>query len=158
MDYGAAPAAAGAVHPPVRPRLRSRSICAYNARMAKPAVKTPRRPQRPTVRVLLGAVIAMGPGKADLLEAIEGTGSISAAAKSLGMSYRRAWMLVDTMNRCFREPVVSAATGGSGGGGAEVTPYGREILKRYRAMEARAVGAIARDIEDFSGFLRSRGS
>ncbi|MGE3771875.1 MAG: winged helix-turn-helix domain-containing protein [Gammaproteobacteria bacterium] len=126
--------------------------------MAKPAVKTPRRPQRPTVRVLLGAVIAMGPGKADLLEAIEGTGSISAAAKSLGMSYRRAWMLVDTMNRCFREPVVSAATGGSGGGGAEVTPYGREILKRYRAMEARAVGAIARDIEDFSGFLRSRGS
>lgn len=124
--------------------------------MPKPAAKTARRPPRPTVRVLLGAVIAMGPGKADLLEAIERTGSISAAAKSLGMSYRRAWMLVDTMNRCFREPVVSAATGGSGGGGAEVTPYGRDILKRYRAMEARAIGAIARDIEEFSGFLRSR--
>jgi len=109
------------------------------------------------VRVLLGAVIAMRPGKTDLFEAIEGTGSISAAAKSLGMSYRRAWMLVDTMNRCSREPVVRAATGGSGGG-TEVALYGREILKRYRAMGARAGGAIARDIEDFSGFLRSQGS
>ena len=108
------------------------------------------------MRVLLGAVIAMGPGKADLLEAIEISGSISAAAKSLGMSYRRAWVLVDTMNRCFREPVVTAAIGGSGGGGAEVTPYGREILQRYRAMEARAVAAVARDIEEFSAFLRSR--
>jgi len=124
--------------------------------MSKPNVKSSRRPRGPTVRVLLGAVIAMGPGKADLLEAIEISGSISAAAKSLGMSYRRAWVLVDTINRCFREPVVTAAIGGSGGGGAEVTPYGREILQRYRAMEARAVAAVARDIEEFSAFLRSR--
>jgi molybdate transport system regulatory protein len=108
----------------------------------------------PTLRVLLGAEIAMGPGKADLLEAIGETGSISAAAKSLGMSYRRAWVLVDTMNRCFREPVVSAATGGSGGGGASLTAHGEEILRRFRAMESRAASAIANEFDDFRTLLR----
>ncbi|MGE0484908.1 MAG: winged helix-turn-helix domain-containing protein [Gammaproteobacteria bacterium] len=96
----------------------------------------------------------MGPGKADLLEAIAGTGSISAAAKSLGMSYRRAWVLVDTMNRCFRDPVVSAATGGSGGGGASLTAHGADVLRRFRAMEARAAKAIASEFDDFKTLLR----
>src|SRR5579862_5350407 len=79
------------------------------------------------LRVMFGADIAIGPGKAELLEAIERTGSISAAAKRLGISYRRTWILVDTMNRCFREPVVDSSTGGPGGGGAAVTAFGKRV-------------------------------
>ena len=88
------------------------------------------------LRVLLGRKIAIGPGKAKLLRLIEETGSIAAAAREMGMSYRRAWTLVETMNGAFRQPVVEAATGGSGGGGARVTDFGREALDRYQAMEA----------------------
>ncbi|MCB1746663.1 MAG: LysR family transcriptional regulator [Gammaproteobacteria bacterium] len=122
--------------------------------MPKRSAKDRHHARGPTLRVLLGAEIAMGPGKADLLEAIGESGSISAAAKSLGMSYRRAWILVDTMNRCFREPVVSAASGGSGGGGASLTAHGAEILHRFRAMEARAAGAIVEEFADFKALLR----
>jgi molybdate transport system regulatory protein len=108
------------------------------------------------LRVLLGAVIAIGPGKADLLEAIAETGSISAAAKRMGMSYRRAWLLVDTMNRCFRTLLVIAAKGGRRGGGARVTPEGLDILRRYRAMESRAMTAIRSDLSQFVELLRPR--
>ena len=76
------------------------------------------------LRIHRGDDIAVGPGKVDLLEAIGATGSISGAARSLGMSYRRAWLLVDTMNRCFRTPVVQAEAGGKRGGGAQLTPLG----------------------------------
>ena len=69
------------------------------------------------IGIPLGDSYAMGPGKADLLDAIHATGSISAAGRKLGMSYRRAWLLVDEMNRCFRAPLVEARLGGSGGGG-----------------------------------------
>jgi len=86
-------------------------------------------------RVMLGDVIAMGPGKADLLELIEETGSISAAAKRMSMSYRRAWMLVDAMNGAFRKPLVEAVTGGAGGGGARVTQNGKEVLNLYRRLQ-----------------------
>jgi len=79
----------------------------------------------------------MGPGKADLLDAIAREGSISAAARTLGMSYRRAWLLVDTMNRCWREPLVTAQTGG----GAQVTDAGCEVLDFYRAVLGQAEGA-----------------
>jgi molybdate transport system regulatory protein len=89
---------------------------------------------RTQVRVLLGADIALGPGKADLLEAIRDTGSISAAARRMGMSYRRAWLLADTMNRCFREPLIEAATGGRSGGGARLTRTGAQVLKQYREL------------------------
>ncbi len=106
------------------------------------------------LRVMFGAEIAIGPGKAELLEAIEATGSISASAKRLGMSYRRAWLLVDTMNRCFREPVVASATGGSGGGGAVVTPFGHGVLRRYRAMQSRIDRAIDPELARFSGLLK----
>ena len=85
-------------------------------------------------RLLHGDEIAMGPGKADLLEAIAKFGSISAAAGSMDMSYRRAWLLVDTMNRCFEEPLVIAATGGKKGGGAHLSNLGAVVLKDYRAM------------------------
>ena len=107
----------------------------------------------PRVRILLGSVIAMGPGKADLLDAIEAEGSISAAARRMGMSYRRAWLLVDTMNQSFREPLVETAAGGKGGGGARVTGFGRDMLARYREMEAKARAAIAEEIDAFSNHL-----
>ena len=106
------------------------------------------------LRVMFGTEIAIGPGKAELLAAIEETGSISASAKRLGMSYRRAWLLVDTMNRCFREPVVASATGGAGGGGARVTAFGRRVLAVYRAMQARADRALDAELERFSELLR----
>lgn len=87
-------------------------------------------------RMLYGDEIAMGPGKAALLESIAEKGSISAAAKHMNMSYRRAWLLVDTMNRCFSSPLVISAAGGKQGGGAHLSPLGIEVLKDYRAMEA----------------------
>jgi len=121
---------------------------------------SPRRRSRgkPVVRVLLGDAIAMGPGKADLLDAIERTGSISAAARHLGMSYRRAWDLVDTMNRCFRAPVVNACAGGARGGGCTLTDAGRAMLARYRAMEQRAVEAIRGEMDEFEQLLKPRPS
>ncbi len=108
------------------------------------------------LRVMFGPEIAIGPGKADLLAAIAETGSISASAKSLGMSYRRAWLLVDTMNRCFREPVVASATGGSGGGGARLTKFGTRVLGHFRAMQSRIDAAIESDLAAFSELLADR--
>jgi molybdate transport system regulatory protein len=99
------------------------------------------------LRVMFGTEIAIGPGKAELLEAIAATGSISESARRLGMSYRRAWLLVDTMNRCFREPVVASATGGAGGGGAQVTAFGRRVLASFHAMQARVDRAIDPELE-----------
>jgi molybdate transport system regulatory protein len=106
------------------------------------------------LRVMYGAEIAMGPGKAELLESIAATGSISESARRLGMSYRRAWLLVDTMNRCFREPLVASAAGGPGGGGAQVTAFGRRVLDRFRSMQARVDRAIDPELERFSELLR----
>jgi molybdate transport system regulatory protein len=88
------------------------------------------------IQIMCGAEIAMGPGKADLLDAIVAHGSISAAGRALGMSYRRAWMLVDVMNRCWAEPLVDAAAGGSHGGGARVTATGETVLCQYRALQS----------------------
>jgi molybdate transport system regulatory protein len=81
----------------------------------------------------------MGPGKASLLEAIQGAGSISGAARCLGMSYRRAWELADAMNQDFKEPLVSTSRGGAGRGGATLTPRGLAVLTEFRAMEAAAL-------------------
>jgi molybdate transport system regulatory protein len=88
----------------------------------------------------------IGPGKAALLESVRNTGSISAAARDMGMAYKRAWMLLDSMNRAFKEPVIEAATGGAGGGGATLTPFGADVLERYRRMLAGAEAAAADDI------------
>jgi molybdate transport system regulatory protein len=106
------------------------------------------------LRVMFGSEIAIGPGKAELLAAIAETGSISASAKRLGMSYRRAWLLVDTMNRCFREPLVASAAGGTGGGGAQVTNFGREVLDRYGAMLACVDRALDPELARFSRLLK----
>ncbi len=107
----------------------------------------------PRLRVLMGSSIAMGPGKADLLQAIAEAGSISRAARRMGMSYRRAWLLVETMNQSFRTPLVQATRGGPGGGGARLTPLGHEALERYRDMEAKAQDALARDMAEFRKLL-----
>lgn len=107
----------------------------------------------PRLRILLGSDIALGPGKADLLDAVLRTGSISAAAREMGMSYRRAWLLVDTMNSCFRRPLVETITGGQGGGGARVTEFGLDVLGRYRAMEIKAAASVAAEMREFSRLL-----
>lgn len=87
------------------------------------------------VQLFCGDEIAMGPGKADLLEAIAREGSISAAGRALGMSYRRTWLLVDAMNRCWERPLVETAVGGGAGGGARVSELGHEVLGHYRALQ-----------------------
>jgi molybdate transport system regulatory protein len=103
-----------------------------------------RRPTvvRPRIRATRGDVILMGPGKADLLEAIDETGSIRSAAERIGMSYMRAWSLVRTLNESFREPLVERTRGGAHHGGAVITPLGREVLSLYREMEQLAEKAL----------------
>ena len=92
---------------------------------------------RLTVRIDFGADRALGPGKIRLLEAIGKAGSISRAGRALGMSYRRAWLLIDDMNRCFRAAVVATQPGGVKGGGAALTPFGVALIENYRAIEKR---------------------
>jgi molybdate transport system regulatory protein len=107
-----------------------------------------------TLRILGAGAPAMGPGKAELIERIDETGSISAAARAMGMSYRRAWQLVDALNAAYRRPVVLTAVGGQRGGGARVTPYGKRLTALYRAMERKASAAIAADLNRFKRKLR----
>ena len=106
------------------------------------------------LRFSRGDDIAVGPGKVDLLEAIQASGSISGAARSLGMSYRRAWLLVDTMNRCFRAPLVEAEAGGKRGGGARLTRLGAEVIERYRRIERDAARAGAADIRALTRWVK----
>ena len=98
-----------------------------------------------TLRLASGARI--GPGKAALLESIRETGSISAASRALGMDYKRAWLLLDSINRAFVTPAVERTTGGSRGGGAVLTAFGEDLLMRYRRLEATAVKAAAADLK-----------
>jgi molybdate transport system regulatory protein len=104
--------------------------------------KQPKFSCRPRIRIKAGKDIALGPGKVDLLEAIARTGSISAGARELGLSYRRAWDLVDTMNHSFKHPLVTRVKGGKGGGGAQLTDEGQHMLDLYRTMETKALKAI----------------
>jgi molybdate transport system regulatory protein len=96
---------------------------------------------RLTLRVDLGPGQSVGPGKIRLLEAVAETGSISSAGRDLGMSYRRAWLLIEQMNLSFRRKVVTTQLGGTHGGGARLTPFGREVVKRYRTIEGKAASA-----------------
>ncbi|MGL5010153.1 MAG: winged helix-turn-helix domain-containing protein, partial [Paracoccaceae bacterium] len=89
------------------------------------------------LRILFGSNAMLGPGKAELLEHIRDTGSITAAGTRMGMSYKRAWSLVETLNATFREPVVTTARGGAKGGGATLTETGLAILTHYRRIEDR---------------------
>lgn len=108
-----------------------------------PKIEKTRPSIRPRLRIVAGKNIAFGPGKADLLEALEKTGSITKAAAQMGMSYMRAWTLIRTMNRSFREPLATASRGGTrGGGGAHLTPTGRQVLACYRQMDNQCLKAI----------------
>jgi len=107
------------------------------------------------LQLYCGDEIAMGPGKADLLEAIAREGSISGAARALGMSYRRGWLLVDTMNRCFREPLVEAHAGGGRSAGARLTAAGVTALTAYRALSAQVeTGVAGRDYDVLEDAIR----
>ncbi|OYY78513.1 MAG: ModE family transcriptional regulator [Sphingomonas sp. 28-62-20] len=112
-------------------------------------------PLKLKLQLYCGDEPAMGPGKADLLEAIDRSGSISAAGRALGMSYRRTWLLVDSMNRCFQDRLVEATAGGGKGRGARLTDAGRDVLARYRAMEARLADQVASDVADMAALLRA---
>ena len=101
-----------------------------------------------------GDQIALGPGKVALLEEIDRSGSISKAARQLGLSYRRAWTLVDTMNKSFKSCLVTGSAGGKKGGGASLTPLGSKVIKTYRAMEAKAEKALQENWETIKCSLK----
>ena len=107
-----------------------------------------------SIRIDLASGDRIGPGKIALLEAIRTTGSISAAARSIGMSYRRAWLLVEEINRTLREPAVTAETGGSGGGGAVVTPMGERVVGLYRTIESQARTAAGGEFRAIGKLIR----
>lgn len=111
---------------------------------------------QPRLRILFGGTTAIGPGKAELLEAIRDTGSISAAGRAMRMSYRRAWVLVNEMNAAFVRPLVASKAGGSRGGGAALTRLGIEVLERYRAMEDAARSGTQRHFQDIARLLAPR--
>ena len=105
------------------------------------------------VKINLGNSIVIGPGKIELLKEINKKGSISAAARSLKMSYKKSWHLIDIMNSSFVKPVVIASTGGTNGGGALVTEFGNEIIKKYTNMHKKALKVVNNDARSFLKFL-----
>lgn len=122
-------------------------------------MRTSKRPadgMRLKAQAWIGGEIAIGPGKADLLEAIRATRSISAAARAMGLSYRRAWLMVDTMNRCFASALVETDRGGGGGGGAHLTAAGEQVLAAFRELEADITAAAQRRAPALIALLRAR--
>jgi len=109
---------------------------------------------KPRLRIQRGTVVAFGPGKAELIRLIGSTGSIRAAAAKMKMSYNRAWMLVRDMNRLFRKPLLVSRRGGQTGGGAALTPTGREVLSRYIYMEQSCLTATKADWQALRRLLR----
>jgi molybdate transport system regulatory protein len=105
------------------------------------------------LRIVLAPDIAIGPGKADLLQGIQETGSIAAAGRRMGMSYKRAWYLVVTMNGHFSGPLVTASKGGPKGGGAALTALGEQVLTSYRRMEQRTHRAVERELSRLQALL-----
>ncbi|WP_075289832.1 winged helix-turn-helix domain-containing protein [Pararhizobium arenae] len=102
---------------------------------------------RPILRIQFPGEHRLGHGKIELLEHIRATGSISAAGRAMDMSYRRAWLLIEELNGMFREAVVSSQRGGKQGGGAQLTPFGEELLSRFRTMEKNTLAAIRPDFD-----------
>lgn len=109
------------------------------------------------LRVTLGPTAYVGPGRAGLLEGIAATGSIAETAKRMGMSYKRAWSLVQALNEGFASPLVETSRGGTGQGGARLTPTGEEVLRRYRNIERSAAAAIEDDLAALVALARRKG-
>jgi molybdate transport system regulatory protein len=107
--------------------------------------------RKATIRIDFDIGVRLGPGKAQLMELIDEHGSIRAAGASIGMSYRRAWLLADEINRMFREPSIFTRHGGKSGGGAGLTEFGQEMLNRYRRVEAAMRAAAEDDLDWLSG-------
>jgi molybdate transport system regulatory protein len=116
----------------------------------------PQRPPEPRlrIRIIFGEDEMIGPGKADLLEGIARCGSIAAAGREMGMSYKRAWELIGTLNAMFKEPLVESTRGGPGGGGAVLTDLGHEVLAQFRAFEAEAAAGGAARVAGLRALLR----
>ena len=121
---------------------------------AKKSAKT--RPEvRFRMRIRSADAVALGPGKVDLLEAVREYGSISAAARSLDMSYRRAWLLIDELNRSLKSPATHSEQGGQSGGGCMLTPVGETIIRLYRDVEEKAQRSCAKQISELTRLIRS---
>ncbi|HIF58925.1 MAG TPA: LysR family transcriptional regulator [Rhodospirillales bacterium] len=114
------------------------------------------KPQKPMIRLLLGNAAALGPGKIELINAIEKTGSISGAAKMMGMSYRRAWNLVDSINQDFSAEIIITSSGGKGGGGALVSKVGLDIIEQYQKIEEKALDSVSDDLDKFHRYLMEK--
>jgi molybdate transport system regulatory protein len=112
---------------------------------------------RASLRIDLGEERRVGPGKIELLEFIRSTGSISAAARAMDMSYRRAWLLIDEVNAALKAPVVETSTGGSGGGGAVLTPLGETLIATYRDIEKETTAIVAKRSGSIAGKKRRAG-
>lgn len=123
---------------------------APHTRAMDPEANTPRL----RLRIVFDGRDMIGPGKAELLERVARCGSIAAAGREMGMSYKRAWELVGTLNAMFRDPLVDSTRGGPGGGGAVLTDTGRAVLDLYRGLEADAARAGATQITALCGLLR----
>ena len=109
---------------------------------------------RPRYRITSGEDVALGPGKVELLDHLHRTGSISEAARQMGMSYNRAWLLIRTMNQCFKKPIVAALRGGAGGGKAELTETGKRALDLYHSLNAESLRAIQKTWRAIRTLLR----
>lgn len=117
-------------------------------------IENPQTGAKLQLRILFGQGVMLGPGKAQLLELIRDTGSISAAGRAMQMSYKRAWMLVEEMNAAFKSPLVESVRGGPGGGGAHVSEAGLTVLRLYRSIEDTAALAGAAEIALVHAMLR----
>jgi molybdate transport system regulatory protein len=106
------------------------------------------------MRIRQAESVAIGPGKVDLLEAVQKHGSISAAARSLGMSYRRAWLLIDELNRTLKSPATVSEAGGAAGGGCVLTPVGEKIIFLYRDIEEQAARTCAPQISALTRMMK----
>lgn len=120
----------------------------------KPTLSTSPLDDKTRFRVEIKHAVAIGPGKADVLEGIAETGSIAEAGRRLGMSYQKVWSLVAAMNSDFIEPLVLKQRGGASGGGAQLSPMGQQVLETYRAIERDAQRAIAKRLPQLLSFIR----